>query len=152
MFHTYVTTIYSKCFNCFSLMLQQVVFMFQVFYDILCVSHSCCKCMFQIFHLFLVLCCKCFMLFGRGEPEVGGGARGALGGWQMGALGRGTGVLQVKARWRRARPWPVIPTPECHPRGESERERWGLEEGPAGAETRVECTHGAGRRRMGAFR
>ena len=62
------------------------------------------------------------MLFGRGEPEVGGGARGALGGWQMGALGRGTGVLQVKARWRRARPWPVIPTPECHPRGESERE------------------------------
>ena len=54
----YVAIVYSKCLSCFSLMLQQVVFMLQVFFWMCsCALHTCCKSMFQMFDLFSVLCC-----------------------------------------------------------------------------------------------
>ena len=49
MFHTYVARICSKCFSCFSVMLQCMFSWWQVasvLSDVAYVSHICCKCMF----------------------------------------------------------------------------------------------------------
>jgi len=61
IFHTYVTRVCSKYFSCFILFWSTQlfhsydavsIFIWQVFYlDIAYVSHICCNCMFQIFHL-----------------------------------------------------------------------------------------------------
>jgi hypothetical protein len=71
MFHTYVARIYSKCFNCFSLMLQCMFSWWQVpsvLSDVAYVSHIYCKCIFYFIHFIRMLhsnvsCCTCFILF-----------------------------------------------------------------------------------------
>jgi hypothetical protein len=110
----YVTTICSKCFSCFSLMLQQVVSCcnLQVFY-FRCFTYF--THMLQkhipndsfIFILMLHSCYKCFMLFSLG---LANGARGALGGPTDGGAGeRWTEVLGwvdgcAAGQWR----WGVV--------------------------------------------
>ena len=110
-----VAIVLSGCCICFTHMLQQYVPNISVVsilccskwfhianykLDVSCVSHTCCKCIFQIFHLFLdvccikmFLCCKCFMLLGRGRAD-----------WACGALGPrrtrgGGGMLGASGRW-----------------------------------------------------
>jgi hypothetical protein len=51
--YTYIASVCSKCFTYFRRMLQ-------VFYlNVTVVIHTCCKCMFQLFHLVLVRCSRC---------------------------------------------------------------------------------------------
>jgi hypothetical protein len=68
---------YSSMFQLFQSYIAANGFMLQVaILDISCVSHTCCKCTFQMFHLCLDVCSiqiffmlKCFMLFDRRRAE-----------------------------------------------------------------------------------
>jgi hypothetical protein len=117
--------------------------------DVSCVSHTCCKCMFQMFHLFSdVRCIQMFFMLqvfyvvrpgvSRGRADL---ACNALGGWWTRAMGPADGGVVVL--WSgRACPQLLIRAPECRPR----KERGGGQERPVGAETRAKCTRGEGRR------
>ena len=126
-----------KCFSGFSLMLQQVVLCCKCYIlDVSCVPHTCCKCILQIFHLFSDVCCiQMFFILQLFYVVRSGLNRGLANG----------GV--VRARWgrARARPQPLIPAPDCRPRGEREKEREeGVKGRTSGHRNRVECARGAG--------
>jgi hypothetical protein len=57
LFRAYVTNVYSKYFIYFGCTLQ--VFCL----DVAMATHICCKCIFQMFHLFSDVCCSKYFMF-----------------------------------------------------------------------------------------
>jgi hypothetical protein len=106
-------------------MLQQLVFMLQVFYlGVSCVSHTCCKCIFQMFHPFsYYVAFKCFFHVasvlrclaeakrGWRTRALGASGQGCCGlgrvegvrespAWRVGEKERGQGKGQRTQRWK----------------------------------------------------
>jgi hypothetical protein len=110
MFHIYVATACSKCFSCFSLYVAASCFILQVAnLDVSCILlHTCCKCVFQMFHLLSDICyIQIFFvlqLFYAIRPGTSSGEQNGR------AARRGladSGVV-VRLRWGRARPQLLI--------------------------------------------
>jgi hypothetical protein len=102
MFHTYVATVCSKCFSCFSLILQQAVscckfkiWMFRVFHTH--VASACSKCFIyfsDVYCIQMFSCCKCFMLYGRARAAPRAGGRWCCGQGML-VLSRSSRLLSV---------------------------------------------------------
>jgi hypothetical protein len=105
MFHTYVARVCSKYFQLFHCYVAVNIFMLQVFYlDVAYDSRICCKCIFQMFHLFQTyVAFKCFGGMFRESWEHGPGT----GGRDAVSRGRIDGAHAcLVLRTRRARPHP----------------------------------------------